>query len=54
MLSQIKGLETYGMRFSFCGLGHTPGVGCGGGGGGSKIYFFRSWSCGILIEGDDE
>ena len=45
--------KTYQTRFSFCPLGHAPGVGLWGAGG-AKIFFFQTWSCGIQINADDE
>ena len=41
--------KTYQTGFSFCSLGHAPGVGLWGAGGakGAKIIFFQTWSCGI-------
>ena len=45
-----KRYKTYQTGFSFCLLGHAPGVGLWGGLGvprGSKKYFFQTWSCGI-------
>ena len=41
--------KTYQMGFSFCRLGHAPGVGLRGTGGAQwvKPFFFQTWSCGI-------
>ena len=41
--------KTYQTGFSFCSLGHAPGVGLWGAGGaqGVKKHFFQTWSCGI-------
>ena len=41
--------KTYQTGFSFCRLGHAPGVGLRGAGGaqGVKKNFFQTWSCGI-------
>ena len=41
--------KTYQTGFSFCPLGHAPGVGLWGAGvhGGSKEFLFQTWSCGI-------
>ena len=42
--------KTYQTGFSFCPLGHAPGVGLWGAGGAQgvkKKFFFQTWSCGI-------
>ena len=40
--------KTYQMRFSFCCLGHAPGVGLWGAGGAQVVkIFFQTLSCGI-------
>ena len=41
--------KTYKMGFSFCPLGHAPGVGLwdAGGAQGVKHFFFQTWSCSI-------
>ena len=41
--------KTYQTGFSFCRLGHAPGVGLWGAGvaKGVKKFFFQTWSCGI-------
>ena len=41
--------KTYQTGFSFCCLGHAPGVGLWGAGGAQvvKSLFFQTWSCGI-------
>ena len=40
--------KTYQMRFSFCCLGHAPGVGLWGAGGAQVVkLFFQTLSCGI-------
>ena len=47
---QMKDKKTYQTGFSFCHIGHAPGVGhwgAGGAQGGKKKYFFQTWSCGI-------
>ena len=48
--------KTYQTVFSFCCLGHAPGVGLWGDGvpRGSKIILFQTWSCAYQIDGDDE
>ena len=57
--------KTYQTRFSFCHLGHAPGVGLlgagvprggggGGGGGGSKNILFKHGHVAYQINGDDE
>ena len=33
--------------FSFCHLGHAPGVGLSGAGGAQGVLFFQTWSCSI-------
>ena len=48
--------------FSFCHLGHAPGVGLlgaggaqgGGGGGGSNFFFFKHGHVAYQIERDDD
>ena len=42
--------KTYQTGFSFCCLGHSPGVGLWGAGGAQVVtkIFFQTWSCGIL------
>ena len=56
-----KRYKTYQTGFSFCRLGHAPGVGLRGVGGakGVKNYIFQTRSCAAghvayQIEGDDE
>ena len=47
--------KTYQMGFSFCPLGHAPGVGLWGAGGDQGVIFFSNmvmWY--IKIDGDDE
>ena len=42
--------KTYQTGFSFCPLGHAPGVGLWGAGGAQgvkNIFFFQTLSCGI-------
>ena len=41
--------KTYQTGFSFCQMGHAPGVGLWGNWGaqGVKFFFFQTWSCGI-------
>ena len=40
--------KTYQTGFSFCSLGHAPGVGLWGAGGAQGAnFFFQTWSCGI-------
>ena len=39
--------KTYQTGFSFCPLGHAPGVGLWGAGGAQGPFFFQTWSCGI-------
>ena len=40
--------KTYQMGFSFCCLGHAPGVGLWGAGGAQGVKKkFQTWSCGI-------
>ena len=40
--------KTYQTGFSFCPLGHAPGVGLLGAGGAQGVnFFFQTWSCGI-------
>ena len=40
--------KTYQTGFSFCRLGHAPGVGLWGAGGAQGAnLFFQTWSCGI-------
>ena len=40
--------KTYQTGFSFCLLGHAPGVGLWGAGGAQGVnFFFKTWSCGI-------
>ena len=46
--------KTYQTRFSFCPLGHVPGVGLWGAGGAQGVNCFQTWSCGISKNGDDE
>ena len=43
--------------FSFCRMGHAPGVGLGGTGGAQgvkKIFFFKHGHVAYQIDGDDE
>ena len=40
--------KTYQTGFSFCRVGHAPGVGlrgAGGAQGGQFFFFFQTWSC---------
>ena len=48
--------KTYQMGFSFCLLGHAPGVGLRGTGGaqGVKIFFFKHGHVAYQIDGDDK
>ena len=49
--------KTYQTRFSFCHLGHAPGVvlwGAGSAQGGQKIFFFKHGHVAYQIDGDDE
>ena len=49
--------KTYQMGFSFCCLGHAPGVGFWGAGvprGGSKKYIFKHGHVAYQIDGDDK
>ena len=46
--------KTYQTGFSFCCLGHAPGVGWGAQGGKKKNFFFQTWSLANQIDGDDE
>ena len=48
--------ETYQMGFSFCPLGHAPGVGLRGTGGaqGVKKNIFKHGHVAYQIDGDDE
>ena len=39
--------KTYQTGFSFCSLGHAPGVGLWEAGGAKGDHFFQTWSCGI-------
>ena len=42
-----KRYKTYQTGFSFCPLGHAPGVGLWGDEGAQRVNFFQTWSCGI-------
>ena len=46
--------KTYQTRFSFCQLGHAPGVGLWGAHGGQKIIFFKHGHVAFQIDGDDK
>ena len=49
--------KTYQKGFSFCPLGHAPGVGlwgAGGAQGGQKIFFFKHGHVVYQIDGDEE
>ena len=49
--------KTYQTGFSFCRLGHAPGVGLWGAGGAQgvkKIFFFKHGHVVYQIDGDDE
>ena len=50
--------KTYQTGFSFCCLGHTPGVGLRGAGGaeggGGKLFFFKHGHEAYQTDGDDE
>ena len=47
--------KTYQMRFSFCCLGHAPGVGLWGAGGAQVVkLFFKHCHVAYQIDGDDE
>ena len=49
--------KTYQRGFSFCRLGHAPGVGLGGSGGAQgvkKIFLFKHGHVAYQIDGDDE
>ena len=48
--------KTYQTGFSFCSLGHAPGVGLWGAGGaqGVKNFFFKHGHVVYQIDGDDE
>ena len=46
--------KTYQTGFSFCHLGHAPGVGTGGYPGGQTIFFFKHGHVAYQIDGDDE
>ena len=48
--------KTYQTGFSFCSLGHAPGVGLWGAGGaqGVKKFFFKHGHVVYQIDGDDE
>ena len=49
--------KTYQTRFSFCRLGHAPGVGLWGAGGALEVknyYFFKHGHVAYQIDGDDE
>ena len=48
--------KTYQTGFSFCHLGHAPGMGLWGAGvpGGQKFFFFKHGHVVNQIEGDDE
>ena len=52
----MKKYKAYQTGFSFCCLGHAPGVGLGGTGGakGVKNFFFKHGHVGYQIEGDDK
>ena len=45
--------KTYQTGFSFCPLGHAPGVGTGGTRG-VKQFFFKHGHVAYQIDGDDE
>ena len=40
-----KTYKPYQTGFSFCRLGHAPGVGLSGDGGAQGLIFFQTWSC---------
>ena len=49
--------KTYQTGFSFCRLGHAPGVGlrgAGGAQGGPNFFFFKNDQLAYQIDGDDE
>ena len=48
--------KPYPVGFSFCCLGHAPGVGLRGAGGalGSKFFFFKHAHVAYQIDGDDK
>ena len=52
-----KRYKTYQMGFSFCRLGHAPGVrlrGPGGAQGVKNLFFFKHGHVAYQIDGDDE
>ena len=55
-----EGYKAYQMGFSFCPLGHAPGVGLWGAGGakgatrGPKFFFFKHGHVVYQIDGDDK
>ena len=49
--------KTYQTGYSFCPLGHAPGVGLSGAGGaqgGGQFFFFKHSHVVYQIDGDDE
>ena len=47
--------KTYPTGFSFCRLGHAPGVGLWGAGGAQVVnFFFQHGHVAYQIDGDDE
>ena len=40
VFSQIKDIKTYQPKFSFCNLGHAPGIGLGVAGGKKQVWGF--------------
>ena len=47
--------KTYQTGFSFCRLGHAPGVGLRGAGGAQgSVFFFKHGHVAYQIDGDDE
>ena len=50
-----KRYKTYQTGFSFCSLGHAPGVGLWGAGGAQGVnFFFKHGHVVYQIDGDDE
>ena len=46
--------KTYQTEFSFCPLGHAPGVGLGAPRGSNFFFFFKHSHVAYQIDGDDE